>query len=189
MLNDFVDAVKESIEGVNRVKKIVVDLKSFSRVDRAEKEMANLNEGIESTLNIVWNEIKYTCKVEKDYGDLPDLYCIPNQHNQVFLNLLVNAGQSIAGKSGLIEIKTWADNQNIYVSIKDNGCGIPEKNQKRIFEPFFTTKEVGKGTGLGLSLVYDIIKKHKGQIIVDSEVGVGTKFNITLPREGVRDDE
>ncbi len=189
MLKDFIDAVNESIEGANRVKKIVVDLKSFSRIDRAEKEMANLNEGIESTLNIVWNEIKYTCKVEKDYGDLPDLYCIPNQLNQVFLNLLVNAGQSIAGKSGLIKIKTWADEQNIYASIEDNGCGIPEKNLKRIFEPFFTTKEVGKGTGLGLSLVYDIIQKHKGHISISSEIGVGTKFAITLPREGVKDND
>jgi len=188
MLGDFVDAVNESIEGANRVRKIVADLKSFSRVDRAEKEMANLNEGIESTLNIVWNEIKYNCKVEKDFGEIPEIYCMPNQLNQVFLNLMVNAGQAISGKDGLIKIKTRADEENIYVSVEDNGCGIPDNNLKRIFEPFFTTKEVGKGTGLGLSLVYDIIKKHGGDIQVDSKVGVGTKFTIVLSRAGLIDE-
>ena len=189
MLGDFGDAVNESIEGANRVKKIVADLKTFSRVDRAEKAMANINEGIESTLNIVWNEIKYTCKVEKELGDLPILYCVPNQLNQVFLNLIINAGQAISGNQGLIKIKSWADEKNIYVSIGDNGVGIPEENLKRIFEPFYTTKEVGKGTGLGLGLAYDIVKKHRGHISVESKLGVGTVFTVTLPREGIGENE
>jgi two-component system, NtrC family, sensor kinase len=185
ILKDFEDAINESIEGSGRVRKIVADLKSFSRVDQAEKVYADINEGIKSTLNIVWNELKYKCKVEHDYGELPDLFCMPNQLNQVFMNILVNAGQAITGDSGLIKIKTWSDNSFIYVSITDNGCGIPEENVNKIFEAFFTTKEVGKGTGLGLSLTYDIIKKHNGKIDVRSQVGVGTEFTITLPIGGV----
>ncbi len=182
---DFDDAIKESIEGASRVKNIVADLKSFSRVDRLEKENADINEGIGTTLNIVWNELKYHCKVEKDYGQLPDLYCMPNQLNQVFMNLLLNAGQSVKGENGLIRIKTSADQDNIYIAIRDNGCGIPEKDINKIFEPFFTTKDVGKGTGLGLSLVFDIIRKHNGKIDVTSEVGVGSEFIITLPLGGI----
>ena len=186
ILEDFKDAIDESSEGIQRVKKIVVDLKSFSRVDHAEKEFVNINEGLESTLNIVWNELKYKCKVEKNYGELSDYYCYPNQINQIFMNLLINAGHAIEHDNGLINIKTWNDENNIYISIKDNGKGIPKENLNKIFQPFFTTKEIGKGTGLGLSLVYDIIKKHKGNIDVKSKVGVGTEFTITLPLEGLK---
>lgn len=184
IMSDSESAIKESLDGVSRVKKIVADLKSFSRVDRAEKEYANINDGIESTLNIVWNELKYRCKVEKQLGQIPELYCLPNQLNQVFLNLLVNAGQAIPGDNGLIIIKTWFDSGNIHISIKDNGTGIPKENMDKIFEAFFTTKEVGKGTGLGLSLAYDIVRKHAGKIEVTSEPGIGTEFVITLPVEG-----
>lgn len=181
MLEDFHDAIDESAEGATRVKRIVSDLKSFSRVDRLHKEYANLNAGIDSTLNIVWNELKYKCKVEKDYGVLPDFYCMANQLNQVFMNLLVNAGQAIEKEDGLIKIKTRSDNKAIYISFSDNGCGIPQENLNRIFEAFFTTKKIGEGTGLGLSLVYDIITKHDGKIEVNSRVGVGTEFQIILP--------
>ena len=185
MVVDFNDAVNESIEGAARVKNIVADLKSFSRIDRAEKECANLNDGINSTLNIIWNELKYKCTVEKDFGILPELYCIPNQLNQVFMNILINAGHAITEEHGTILIKTWADDNNILISIKDDGCGIPKENLRKIFEPFFTTKEVGKGTGLGLSLAYDIVRKHGGNIEVKSEVEIGTEFTITLPLEGL----
>ena len=185
IITDFGDAVDESIEGTTRVKDIVADLKNFSRVDRAEKEYADINDRIKSALNMVWNELKYKAKVETDFADLPDLFCMPNQLNQVFMNLLVNAGHTIEGKEGLIKIKTWADGKNIYVSIKDNGCGMSQETLNRIFEPFFTTKDVGKGTGLGLSLVHDIVKKHKGKIETKSEIGVGTEFIIELPLEGI----
>jgi PAS domain S-box-containing protein len=185
ILHDFEDAVAESVEGTGRVKKIVADLKSFSRVDKAEKEHSDINEGIKSTLNIVWNELKYKCQVEQDLGELPDLYCMPNQLNQVFMNILVNAGQAIDKNPGLIKIKTWANQDNIFISIKDNGCGIKGGNLNKVFEPFFTTKDVGKGTGLGLSLSYDIIRKHGGNIEVKSEVGVGTEFIISLPTIGL----
>lgn len=182
MLTDFKDAINESLEGSVRVSDIVSDLKSFSRVDSIKKTYADINEGINSTLNIVWNELKYKCIVERDLGKLPEILCIPNQINQVFMNILLNAGQAIDRSDGLITIQTRAQNKNIYISIKDNGAGIEESKLKKIFEPFYTTKEVGKGTGLGLSLAYDIIKEHKGSIEVESEVGKGTEFIITLPQ-------
>jgi PAS domain S-box-containing protein len=181
IIDDFESAIKESMEGISRVRKIVTDLKTFSRADRQEKEFADINEGIESTLNIVWNELKYKCRVEKDLGRLPKLFCIPNQINQVIMNMLVNASQAVNKEGGLINIKTWFDMGEIFISIKDNGQGIPEQNLKRIFEPFFTTKEVGKGTGLGFSLAYDIVKNHDGKIEVISEVGKGTEFIISFP--------
>ena len=188
ILEDFSDAIEESIEGATRVKQIVTDLKSFSRVDHAEKCHANLNDCLESTLNIVWNELKYKCKVEKEFGDLPDIYCVPNQLNQVFLNMLVNAGHAIEDREGIIWIRTWADEEQVHVSIRDNGIGMTKQNINRIFDPFFTTKDVGKGTGLGLSLAFDIIKKHGGTIDVNSEVGIGTEFVTNLSLEGIEHD-
>ena len=156
-------------------------LKSFSRVDEAEEHiLADINECLESTLNIVWNELKYKATVTKQYGNLPHANCNPQQLNQVFMNLLVNAAHAIE-KQGEIAIKTWQQDRSIFVSISDTGCGIAEENLSRIFEPFFTTKEVGKGTGLGLSISYDIVKKHAGELTVQSELGKGTIFTIQLP--------
>jgi signal transduction histidine kinase len=196
ILKDLQKVITDSLEGTERIKKIVADLKSFSRVDQAEFKYANINEGLESTLNVVWNELKYKCTVEKDFGELPQLYCNLGQLNQVFMNLLVNAAQAIKEK-GTIIIATHCVNggkcsgrsekEGNYIEIKicDTGCGIPEDKLDRIFDPFFTTKPVGKGTGLGLSIAYDIIKKHQGEITVESEVGKGTTFTIQLPiREG-----
>jgi len=177
---DIKDLIKESIEGANRVKRIVQDLKSFSRVDEAEYKHADINECIESTINIVWNELKYKATLRKEYGNISCIKCYHQQLNQVFMNLLVNAVHAIE-KQGEIFIKTWQDDNSIFISIKDTGHGIPKKNLNRIFEPFFTTKDVGKGTGLGLSITYDIIKKHNGEISVQSEVGKGTEFIISLP--------
>ncbi len=106
--------------------------------------------------------------------------CNQGQLNQVFMNLLVNAAQAIE-KQGEIMVKTWHEKGQIFVSVADNGRGIPEDIIHRVFEPFFTTKEVGKGTGLGLSIVYHIVKKHNGEIIVESEVGRGTAFMVKIP--------
>jgi two-component system NtrC family sensor kinase len=180
ILEDVEALIEESLEGAERVKKIVQNLKSFSRVDEAELKMADINECIESTLNIVWNELKYKAEVKKEYGDIPLTKCYPQQLNQVFMNLLVNSAQAIE-KQGEIRIKTWNGDGKVKITIEDTGSGIPEDKLGRIFEPFFTTKPVGKGTGLGLSISYDIVKKHNGDIQVESEVGKGTKFTITIP--------
>ena len=180
ILDDMDDLISESLDGANRVKRLVMDLKSFSRVDEVEYKHADINECVESTLNIVWNELKYKAKVVKTLADLPQIKCYPQQLNQVFMNLLVNAGQAIE-KQGTITIITREVNGFIEVSVSDTGCGIPPEIRERIFEPFFTTKEVGKGTGLGLSITYDIVKKHGGEIIVESESGAGTTFTVRLP--------
>ncbi|HDH06557.1 MAG TPA: GHKL domain-containing protein [Nitrospirae bacterium] len=180
IFEDIEELIKESVDGAERVKKIVQNLKTFSRVDGAEHKYANINECIESTLNIVRNELKYKAVVEKEYGELPQTKCYPQQLNQVFVNLLVNAAQAIE-KQGVIKIRTWNGDGFISVSISDTGQGIPEEKIKRIFDPFFTTKDVGKGTGLGLSITCDIVKKHKGEITVESEVGKGSAFTVKIP--------
>lgn len=181
IMEDAVHLVEESLDGASRVKKIVQGLKNFSRIDQAERLAADLNDCLDTTINIVWNELKYKCEVKKEYGELPPTVCNPQQLNQMFMNLLVNAAQAIETK-GEIRIKTWADQDFISIRISDTGCGIPPDKIKRIFEPFYTSKEVGKGTGLGLSIVYDIVvKNHQGDIQVESEVGKGTAFTVKIP--------
>jgi signal transduction histidine kinase len=181
--DDLKSLVKESLDGADRIKKIVQDLKNFSRVDESELKMADINSGIESTINIVWNELKYKATLNKEYGDLPQTKCNPGQLNQIFMNILVNAAHAIE-KQGEIRVRTWTENDTIKVTISDTGSGIPKDKINRIFEPFFTTKEVGKGTGLGLSIAYDIVKKHHGSIDVESEVGKGTTFTVMIPITG-----
>ncbi|MDI6790555.1 MAG: ATP-binding protein [Thermodesulfobacteriota bacterium] len=191
ILGDFDKIIAESREGTERVKKIVQDLKNFSHVDQTELTWADLNKGMESTLNIVWNELKYKATVTKDYGDTPDVYCYPQRINQVFMNLLVNAAHAIEDK-GEIKISTAhldGAEPMVEVRISDTGKGIPPENLPRIFDPFFTTKPVGKGTGLGLSMAYNIIKRHDGEIKVESEVGKGTTFIIQLPVNGPKEGE
>ncbi len=178
---DVIDLVNESIEGVTRVKQIVNDLKNFSRVDESEWEWADLHSGIDSTLNIVHNEIKYKAEIEKHYDEIPEVWCIASQINQVIMNMLVNAAHAIEDR-GVIKITTGCRNDDmVYVSIADSGCGIPEEKLARIFDPFYTSKPVGEGTGLGLSLSFSIIEKHNGTIEVKSEPGKGTEFTILLP--------
>lgn len=159
VMEDIDNLFNESFEGTDRVKKIVQDLKTFSHTGSNECKMADINAGIESTLNIVWNELKYKATVNKDLSAIPLTRCNPGQLNQVIMNLLVNAVHAIE-KQGAISIKTWCDGAFIYISVSDTGCGIPGEDLNKIFDPFFTTKEVGKGTGLGLSITYDLVKKH-----------------------------
>lgn len=185
ILPDIKELLAESVEGGERMKQIVINLKSFVRLDEKEKQSADLNEGLESTLNIVWNELKYKAKVKKAYGELPQIECNLGQLNQVFMNLLINAAQAIETQ-GEINITTSCENDNLFIVIEDTGCGIPPERLSRIFEPFFTSKEVGKGTGLGLSIAYDIVKSHNGEINVESEVGRGSRFTVRLPvRQGI----
>ncbi|KAB2926805.1 MAG: PAS domain S-box protein [Dechloromonas sp.] len=178
---DVVGLLGESLEGLQRVKRIVQDLKDFSHVDRAEVELADLEAGMESTLNVVWNELKYKAKVVKDYGHIPQIECVPSQLNQVFMNLLVNAAHAIEDH-GVISIRSGHDAERVWIEVADTGKGIAPEHLGRIFEPFFTTKPVGKGTGLGLSLSYSIVNKHGGQIEVHSQPGQGSTFRVILPR-------
>jgi two-component system NtrC family sensor kinase len=184
ILEDVPKLLAESIEGADRVRGIVQNLKSFSRVDESEVKRADINQCLESTIAIAWNEIKYKGEVVKEFGDLPLLRCYPQQLNQVFLNLIVNAAHAIE-RQGIITVRTRVDGDLVRVAVSDTGCGIAPEVMSRIFEPFFTTKEVGKGTGLGLSISYDIVSKHGGTIEVESSPGNGSTFQVTLPLNGV----
>ena len=181
MRTDLTELVDESLDGLQRVTRIVQDLKNFSHPDESERQLADIEQGLESTLRVVWNELKYKTTVTKAFAGLPQLVCHPFQLNQVFMNLLVNAGQSIETQ-GTITLRTGYDDAWLWVEIEDTGKGIKPENLARIFDPFFTTKPVGKGTGLGLSMAYGIVKKHGGRIDVRSQVGQGTCFKVWLPR-------
>jgi PAS domain S-box-containing protein len=181
LLQDIPALIAESRDGAERVRIIVQNLKNFSRVDDNAICLTSINDCLETTLNIIRNELKYKAEISRDYGeDLPRVKAFPQQLNQVFMNILVNAAQAIE-KKGEIAIRTWREKSSVRVAISDSGCGIPQQNLARIFDPFFTTKELGKGTGLGMSITYDIIKKHNGTISVASEVGRGTTFTVSLP--------
>lgn len=180
---DIVNLMDESMEGLDRVKKIVRDMRSFSHVDQAEWQEADLNEVLESTLTVVWHELKYKAQVEREYGELPRVRCLPAQLSQVLMNILVNAAQAIERTPGRIVLTTRPSASGVEVAIADNGRGMSEEVMRRIFEPFYTTKAVGKGTGLGLSISYEIVKRHGGEIRVDSRPGEGSRFTLSLPVE------
>ncbi|ACF13361.1 histidine kinase [Chloroherpeton thalassium ATCC 35110] len=176
----------ESYEGLERIKDLIINLKNFSRLDEADMKDTDINASLESTLKIAHNFLKHRVTVEKEYGDLPIVRCYPSQLNQVFLNLITNAAQACEKQSqsdtkGVIALRTTYTDGKVIIDVADNGAGIAPENLKKIFEPFFTTKPIGSGTGLGLSIVYKIIEQHNGTITVDSEVGKGTTFRITLP--------
>lgn len=178
--DDIVDLVDDCREGAERIKKIVIDLKDFAHPGSDKLKPADINMGIESTLNVIANEIKYKAKVHKEFGQLPMVYCYPQQLNQVFLNIIVNAAQAIETQ-GDIRITTRYVNRHVEVDISDTGSGIPQGQLTKIFDPFYTTKEVGKGTGLGMNVAYNIIQKHHGRIHVESEPGKGTMFRVIIP--------
>lgn len=175
------EMIDRSVVGAERMRKIVMDLKTFSRVDAAEVAHANINESLDTTLGIMTHEYKDRVVIEKEYeSELPQVECYISKVNQVFLNVLVNACHAIEGK-GVIKVRTGVEDDYVVVVIEDSGCGMPDNVKEKIFNPFFTTKPVGSGTGLGLSISYKIIKNHNGEICVDSEVGKGTKFTIKIP--------
>jgi signal transduction histidine kinase len=177
---DVGDLLTESIEGLQRVKRIVLDLRDFSHIGDTTSRSSNLEQGMDSTINVVWNELKYKAEVVKEYAGIPEVNCIASQINQVFMNMLMNAAQAIE-THGEITIRTGQLGKEVFISIADTGSGISAENLAHLFEPFFTTKPVGKGTGLGLSIAYGIVQKHHGRIEVQSEVSVGTTFCIWLP--------
>lgn len=181
-LRDDVDTlIRESKDGLDRVKRIVQDLKDFSRIDHAaDWEKTDIHRCLDSTLNVVANELKFKAELVRQYGALPAVECRPSQLNQVFLNLMVNAAQAIRER-GIITLATGSEADWVWIAVTDTGRGIDPEHLKRIFDPFFTTKPVGQGTGLGLSVSRNIVAKHNGRIEVDSTIGQGTTFRVWLP--------
>jgi signal transduction histidine kinase len=171
-----------------RMTDIVRTLRTFARLDEAEVKAVDLHEGLESTLVLIAHLTKSGIVVERSYGELPRVECHPNQINQVFMNLCVNACQAM-GERGTLRIATRALGDEVEVAIGDTGIGIPKERLPRIFDPGFTTKGATLGTGLGLSIVYQIVEGHGGEIAVDSDVGMGTRFTVKLPVRHVRDDK
>jgi NO-binding membrane sensor protein with MHYT domain/nitrogen-specific signal transduction histidine kinase len=178
--DEIITLIDESIDGTTRVRRIVQDLRDFSRPGSGDWSMVDIHAGIESTLNVVHNEIKYKADVVRDFGDLPLIECLPSQLNQVFMNLFVNAAQAIVGR-GVISVRTTLEGDQVAIAISDTGSGMSQDVQRRIFDPFFTTKPIGEGTGLGLSVSHGIVERHKGAIDVESEPGRGTTFTVHLP--------
>jgi signal transduction histidine kinase len=180
LLEDMPEMLQESLEGARRIKEIVQSLRMFAREDSGELELADMNIELESTLRMVWNELKYKCTVERDLGPLPFISCHPTQLSQVFTNLLINASQAIE-TAGEIRIRTRHEGGEVVVRISDTGKGMTPETLSKLFTPFFTTKPRGQGTGLGLSVSQSIIARHHGRIEVQSAPGQGTAFTIYLP--------
>ncbi|UHL65388.1 ATP-binding protein [Paralcaligenes sp. KSB-10] len=177
---DIEALIVESEEGIDRVKKIITTLKDFSHIDEDVFRLEDLHRGIDTTLNVANNELKYKAKIIKDYAQLPKVECNASQINQVLLNLLLNAAQSI-DNFGTITIRTRHEEPWVRIDIEDTGCGMDKATASRVFDLFFTTKPVGSGTGLGLSLSYSIVQKHHGRIEVFSTPGKGSQFRVWLP--------
>jgi PAS domain S-box-containing protein len=169
-------------QAIERIVGIVGSLRQFARLDQAAIDSVDLHRALDNTLVLVQHQLKHRIQVHKHYGQLPLVQCHPDQINQVFMNLLVNAGQAIEGR-GDIHIRTWRQGARVAIEMRDSGKGIPEEHIARIFDPGFTTKGVGVGTGLGLSIVHGIVDEHHGTIEVESAAGQGTTFRVWLPIE------
>ncbi|WP_081310501.1 sensor histidine kinase [Pseudoalteromonas luteoviolacea] len=178
---DIPALMDESICGLNKIASIVSELRNYTHVDNEDMELEDLNLVLDQAINLAHSSFKHHATLDTNLSQLPKLMCNPNRLCQVFVNLLVNAGQATE-KNGKITITSAYDDNYIYCTVEDNGAGISPVNMRNIFDPFFTTKPVGKGTGLGLSISYKIIEQHNGHISVESEEGCGTTFTITLPR-------
>ena len=182
---DLPDLIKSCREGTVRTKNIVMDLKNFSRTEKMIINEIEINKEINTTLNILYNKYKNRITIHKEFTDVAPIDCYGGQINQVLMNIIDNAIFAIKD-TGDIYIRTMDDGKNVIVEIEDTGVGIPKENIEKVFEPFYTTKGVGEGTGLGMSISYKIIESHGGKIDIASEVGKGTKFTITLPRDGLK---
>ena len=181
LMTDLSSIVADCREGAQRICDVVKNLRLFSRLDEAELKHVDIHEGIESTLRLLSRYYRSgRLQLHKEYGELPRVTCYAGQLNQVWMNLLVNAAQSVV-ENGEVKITTGVDEDSVVVTISDTGKGIPEEELTRIFDPFFTTKTVGEGTGLGLSISYGIIERHEGTITVKSTLGVGTTFKVRIP--------
>ncbi len=183
-LTEIASLTSDSKEGLEDIDALVRSLKDFSRLDRATYDRFDVREGLEKTLLITKNLLKYGIEVERDFREVPEILCAPSRVNQVFINLITNAAQAMEG-AGTLKISTYADDNGwVYVEIRDTGCGIPQENLDKVLDPFFTTKPVGQGTGLGLSIVRKIMDEHHGQLQIDSREGVGTQITLGFPVNG-----
>ena len=183
-LEEIATLSADTLEGLDQISELVQSLKDFSRLDRADEDWFDVREGLDRTLTITRNLLKYGVEVVKDFEEVPKIRCAPSRLNQVFINLVTNAVQAMDGK-GRLELTTRNLGDEIEVSISDSGCGIPEEHLAKIMDPFFTTKPVGEGTGLGMSIVRTIIEEHGGRLDVSSVVDVGTTMTVTLPLKKV----
>ena len=180
LAEDTPELLQQTREGLQRVTRIVADLMNFSRQSSDEWEAADLNHLIDSTINLMWSQIRFKADLKREFGNVPSVECIPGKLAQVVMNLVVNATHAIE-RHGTITVATGADDSHAWFSVADDGNGIPEDVKSHIFDPFYTTKPVGKGTGLGLSVSHGIVERHGGQIELDSEPGRGSTFRITIP--------
>lgn len=180
LIEDSLDSIKESLTGTERVKDIVVNLRDYSRSDTDPRTLCSINELIDSIIKVLWGEIKYKIKIEKDFGELPPFYAYVGQLSQVFVNIIMNAIQEMPVDETL-KIVTRKEGESIRIDFIDSGPGISEENLGKLFDPFFTTKDVGEGTGLGLYISHSIIKRHAGTIEAHNNEGGGARFTITLP--------
>jgi two-component system NtrC family sensor kinase len=180
---DMLALVKETGDGLSRVRTIVANLKDFSHVDEADWQQADLLHGLESTIGVLTHQLKDKVELQRELQPLPPVYCIAVQINQVFVNILLNAVQAITDH-GTITLRSGQVGEEVWIDIADSGVGMNEETRRRIFDPFFTTKPVGTGTGLGMSVVYEIIRSHGGRLDVSSELGKGSCVRIWLPVAG-----
>ncbi len=182
VLEDSIQLISESLEGAERVRRIVQDLKDFSHLDQSEIVYVDLNEALETIISVARSELKHVSQINREFTTIPRVECHAQGLKQVFLNLILNAASALEGiEKSSITVRTETDGEYVITSITDNGCGMTEEVKSHIFEPFFTTRDVGKGVGLGLSRAFDIIKKHNGQIIVESIPSKGSTFTVRLP--------
>ncbi|MBF0272053.1 MAG: ATPase [Magnetococcales bacterium] len=188
LMADIPKLLEETGYGLERVRQIVKGLKDFAHQGEEQWEETDLLRCLETTLTVVWNELKYKAEVIREFQPVPRIHAISSQLNQVFSNLLINAAHAIE-HSGTITVRTGHDpeNESVWVEIADNGSGIAAENLERIFNPFFTTKPLGKGTGLGLSVSKQIIDKHGGVLEVTSTPEVGTTFRVSIPQANRQD--
>jgi signal transduction histidine kinase len=187
-LTEVTSLTADSKEGLEDIDELVKSLKDFSRLDRATFDRFDVRDGLEKTLLITKNMLKYGIEVERDFCEVPEILCAPSRVNQVFINLVTNAAQAMDGE-GQLKISTYGDDDGwVHVEVRDTGCGIPPENLQKVMDPFFTTKPVGQGTGLGLSIVRQIMDEHHGRFLIDSKVGVGTKITLSFPIEGAKDN-
>jgi signal transduction histidine kinase len=184
MVTGFDELTSNIKLGVDRTKEIVNSLRTFARIDDDSFVLTDIHQNIDSAIILMGKQNKARINIVKDYGDIPEIECIPGKMSQVFMNILINAVQAIKNEGEIIittEKTSKNETEYILISISDNGMGIKTEIQDKIFEPFFTTKDVGEGTGLGLSISYSIIKKHNGFIDFESSPADGTIFKIYLP--------